>query len=428
MNTRGSDWYRLDNAAKIYPVLPNERFTHVFRVSATLNELINPIVLEKAIEDLRPRFPSFFIQLRHGLFWYFFEKNDRKMMVKPETGIVCENIKRHQNNRYYFTFFYYHNRISLEVFHALSDGDGAIQFLKAVIKHYLTLIHDLKLTDDTIFSVGEVPEFQEFSDCYEMNYKASKRVVYKNPSAYLMKEKKIPVSACGVINSTIPTAQLLNLAKKYNTTLTQFVASLLIYSVLSITENKKLKKKVISVTIPINLRPYFHSRTLRNFSLYFYTTYKPRDEIPDLKSIIEKVRNDFTKELVQDRIQNRLNNIVRLSKSFFVRIIPLPIKMVIFKIAYLYYGTKPSTMTFSNFGQIAMPEELKSYVKSFTFNLGSGLKPAIAMNSYNGITKIIFSRAFMNPLLEKTFFTYLTSMGLDVEIESNFFENNFSIK
>ncbi len=425
MNARGNDWYRLDNAAKIYPVLPSERFTHVFRVSATLNELVVPSILERAIEELRSRFPSFFVQLRHGLFWYFFEKNDRKVIVKKESPIICENIKRYNNNRYYFTFFYYQNRISMEVFHALSDGDGAIQFLKAVIKQYLILVHDLNLTDETIFSVGEVPHFLEFSDCYEGNYKPSKKVKYPTPKAYLLKEKHIPVRACGVINSTIPTDQLLRLAKKQNVTITQLVAGLLIYSAYTITEHKNFKKKVLSITIPINLRPFYHSQTLRNFSLYFYTTFKPTNEIPDLKEILSKVKQDFTEELVPERIQNRLNNIVRLSKSYLVRIIPLPIKMLIFKIAYVYYGKKPSTMTFSNFGQITMPDELKPYVKSFTFNLGSGLKPAVALNSYNGMTKIIFSRAFIDTRLERTFFTYLTSMGLDVEIESNFLEHNF---
>ena len=38
-------WFRLDNAAKIYPAARNEKWSNVFRVSATLKEEVNVDIL-----------------------------------------------------------------------------------------------------------------------------------------------------------------------------------------------------------------------------------------------------------------------------------------------------------------------------------------------------------------------------------------------
>ena len=48
-------WYRLDNAAKIFPVTKNSMWSNNFRVSITLNEEIDPDRL-KSSEMTLPRF------------------------------------------------------------------------------------------------------------------------------------------------------------------------------------------------------------------------------------------------------------------------------------------------------------------------------------------------------------------------------------
>ncbi len=372
------DWLHLDNAAKIYPVLASERFTHVFRVSVTLNELINKEALELSVEKCRDRFPSFFVKLKQGLFWFYFEKNHAKIEINEEDAIICRKINMHQNKGYYFRVLYYHRRISIEMFHALSDGFGAIQLLKAITYQYLLITGKKLENDGSVFMPHELPSIIEVEDTYDKNFTKDTIVKPFIPNAYILSGKSLTGGGCSIINSKIETESLLRVAKSYQATLSQIIIAILIESIMIIGHHENMKKKLISICVPINLRPIFHSQTLRNFSLYFYTTYQFSGEVDSLEMIIKKVKNDFDRELKKEVIQHRLNSNVLISKRIYIRLIPLFIKKQIFKIAYYLYGKKPSTLTISNFGKIVLPASMEEHIDSFTFNLGSGLKPAIA--------------------------------------------------
>ena len=56
-------WIRLDTAALIFPATMNSKWSNVFRLSATLKEDIDPDILQKAVDDLRESFPSFYVGL-----------------------------------------------------------------------------------------------------------------------------------------------------------------------------------------------------------------------------------------------------------------------------------------------------------------------------------------------------------------------------
>ena len=60
-------WRRLDNTAKIFPVIANENMSQVFRLSVTLKEKIQPEVLQQALEDILPHIRNFRVRLRQGL-------------------------------------------------------------------------------------------------------------------------------------------------------------------------------------------------------------------------------------------------------------------------------------------------------------------------------------------------------------------------
>ena len=55
-------WYRLDTAALIFPAIARKDWSNAFRVSATLTEQIDPGILQQAVDDMRYRFPSFFVK------------------------------------------------------------------------------------------------------------------------------------------------------------------------------------------------------------------------------------------------------------------------------------------------------------------------------------------------------------------------------
>ena len=68
-------WRRLDNSAKIFPVISNKKFSSVFRISATLKEKIQPEILQHAVEVVLNYFISYKVKLKKGFFWYYLEHN-----------------------------------------------------------------------------------------------------------------------------------------------------------------------------------------------------------------------------------------------------------------------------------------------------------------------------------------------------------------
>lgn len=45
------DWRRLDNSAKIFPISAGKKYSTVFRLSALLNEDIEPNILQEAVNQ-----------------------------------------------------------------------------------------------------------------------------------------------------------------------------------------------------------------------------------------------------------------------------------------------------------------------------------------------------------------------------------------
>ncbi len=415
-------WYKLDNAAKVYPILISDRYTHVFRVSVTLNETVNPEILEKAIFESKKRFPSFFVRLKRGFFWYYFEENPRSPILRKESPLVCEKIHEYTNNRYLFAFLYYENRISLEVNHVITDGVGAIKFLNSILLRYLELSGHEVDGEDKVINMKSRLRTEELEDGFERFHDNTEASTPKIPDAYIYRRKTFKHFGSGVINSFMDTKSLRTLAKSNEASLTQYIVSLLIYSLIANGDVKKMRKNPINICVPVNLRGIFPSESLYNFSLVFHTSYQMKDPNPDFQDILEKVKSDFDKGRTIDNYQTRLNLINSIQKKWWVKLIPLPLKYIIFKIGYRVFGRKPTTVTFSNLGSMDVPESMSKHIDSYLFFMSSGYKHAIAMNSFNDKVSIVFSRAIIDTDLEKTFFRFLTEKGIEVEITSNYWE------
>lgn len=133
-------WSSLDNTAHIFPVVAGEGMANVFRYSFCLTEEVNPIILNKAIRQVLPYFKTFHSRLRRGFFWYYFEEN-RKLYprVREEQDIPCRYFAPNTNRDFLFRVSYYRNKVNFEIYHVLADGNGAGQFTREVLYHYLRI-------------------------------------------------------------------------------------------------------------------------------------------------------------------------------------------------------------------------------------------------------------------------------------------------
>ena len=134
-------WRRLDNSAKIFPISTGKKYSTVFRLSAVLKEKIDPKLLEKAVNETLEKYPFFKVRMKPGFFWYYLEDNNKSPIIEEEQDYPCKYIDSRRNNNYLFKVTYFENKVNVDIFHSLTDGNSGTTFFKEIIYTYLELRH-----------------------------------------------------------------------------------------------------------------------------------------------------------------------------------------------------------------------------------------------------------------------------------------------
>ena len=137
--TMRKQWYRLDNAALIFPAVMRKNWNNVFRVSVTLKDAVDPELLSRAAAELLPRFPAVFVRLRTGFFWYYLESVAEAPKAEEDYAWPLTPMSRRKLRKCCIRILYYRNRIAVEFFHSVTDGTGGMAFLQNLAARYLAL-------------------------------------------------------------------------------------------------------------------------------------------------------------------------------------------------------------------------------------------------------------------------------------------------
>ena len=402
-------WYKLDNAAKIFPSTTTFYDAKIFRFSVLLKDMVNPKSLNTALNKTLEDFPIFKSVLKKGLFWYYLEETNIKPIVREEKNSPCEKL----NTSLLFEVTYYKNKINLEVYHALSDGAGCTPFLENLIYNYLKI--EYKLKDNSILTKSS--DYEKETDSFSKYYDPKNKIkLTSKKNAYQLKGKWYPAGKLRIITGNTSTNQIKDIAHQYHTTITGLLISLMIKSMEDILSIKE-KRKPISITVPIDLRKYFKSQTVRNFFNVTNIEYQFTQNNTPLEEIIESVNKQLKNSLTEEAINANMTKLIWLENFFIIRLIPLVIKNKVMK--YTYKLTrKKQTMGLSNVGVIHLPESCKLYVNEvMVMNSTDALEMCVL--SYEDNICISFSSHFINSELEKNFFRLLKSYNLDITIYNN---------
>jgi len=412
-------WFKLDNTAIIFPVISNKRLSSVFRVSVTLKQEVILNTLEESLEKTLLCFGNFRVKLKRGLFWYYLETNKKVPLIQQEQDYPCTFIDSVSNNQFLFKVTYFKKKINLEVFHAITDGEGAINFLKALTFNYIKLANKNDLSKQAL-KIPCVEVFSDTEDSYIKNYKKVNFKGMKIKKAYRMVDKKIPLSIVSTIHGYIDTNNLLNLCRKKNVTITQYLSAILIWCIYKEYLNGQSNKYPINISIPVNLRNFFGSTTSTNFFSIFSVGFTPEREEYTFDEVLEIISKQFKEQLTKENLSKKISLNVSFEKNIFIRCIPLFVKNLILKIIFKI-SEKTSTSVLSNLGKIDVPDEFKKYIDSFSLSLGITESESVKCGvcSYGNKLVCTFTSKFETPYLERAFFRYLQSEGIDVVIESN---------
>ncbi|MGL5675725.1 MAG: hypothetical protein ACRDDX_04905 [Cellulosilyticaceae bacterium] len=417
MNKRKSvRWKRLDNAAKIFPPTSNRRNTKVFRFSCSLYEKIQPEKLQQALDRTMVDFPLYASIIRKGMFWYYFEACDLKPEVQEETKSPCSVMYDENKKNLLFQVTYYNKSINLEIYHALTDGTGALQFLRTLVLYYLLVVHQ-EVTDKNLSIDYDASMAQKEDDSFNKYFDETKRLKKQSlGKAYKVKGEKHEGHRLQVIRGTMSAKEVLTQAKAYNTTLTVFLGSLLVGAIGQEMAMRQRKKPVV-ISIPVNLRSYFQSASARNFfGVVNIGYYFKKPETP-LEEIIDHLQGTLKKELTTERLQSRLNQLVALEHNYFTRVIPLILKKPTLKVAH-HIASEEITTVLSNIGRVTMPEAIAHYIDTFDVCVSTD-KIQMCVCSYGDKLSISFTSPLKNTEIQKNFFRELTSRGVGVSVTTN---------
>ncbi|MFV0517069.1 MAG: hypothetical protein ACK5MV_06700 [Aminipila sp.] len=411
------EWLRLDNAGRIFPSTSGKRNTSVFRFSCELYEQVDPDTLQKAVEITAEEFPHFLSVLRAGVFWHYLEISNLKPKVHEENREICSPIFSRHKQSLLFDISYFKNRINIEVYHVLADGTGTLQFLKTLIFHYMTLKHSELKKSDKVKLKYTSPYYSRVEDGFKKYYRKDIRKRSLKPQkAYKIKGNKTIPGTYVCIEGVMDCKETLEIAKKYNASLTVFLTALLISAIHR--ERQKLKEgENIVVTVPVDLRKYFPSDTARNFFGNIRVGYNYQKYGDSLQSIIDTISNGFKEELTEEKLSKRLSRLMAFEQHKLIRVIPLFMKNWILKVARKLSDAEETTVI-SNVGKVDLPEALKQYVKGVNVFVGtSGIQLCVC--TYENKLSTTFSSVFTETDIQRNFYRSLTELGIEVEIRSN---------
>ena len=417
------EWYPLDLSAIVYPTLQRKDFSSVYRLSVLLKEEVQPEILQKAIEMTLPRFPTYKVAMRKGLFWRFLEPNYRPgPFVQPDVRNFCMPMSFKTKGRYLLRFYYHGCRISLEAHHSLGDGNGGMHLLNTLTAVYLRLLgHDIP-NQYLVLDINQEPHPEELEDAY-MKYSNSKfcppRPMEKT---YRLRGTKEPFFTFHVIHGNMATSEVLEVAALYKCTLTEYLNAVLLYALLQKQkDDKPFRELPVKIAMPVNLRRFFPSKTLRNFITMVYPSIDPRLGDYKFEEIIKQVHHYMHYYINDKFLRGDITTNAATQRNPFIRVVPLFIKDFVVKNFYKRVQDRNSSAGLTNMGVLKVPDEMLPHVERFDIYMGIpySSRTNCAIISYNNILTINFASCIKETDVEKYFFQKLVQDGIKVTIESN---------
>lgn len=409
--TESYTWKRLDNAAKIFPAAVSGTDTQVFRFSCDLRDPVDPETLQRALDETLDFFSMYRSVMKRGFFWYYLEETSLRPLVREEYKEPCSRLYNRNAGGILFEATYYGKRINLEIFHVLSDGTGAMEFLIALVSRYCSLRYGCRIPMEYGASQSEIAKdsFQKYSLRRSKKENRFRR-------AYRLRGDRYPECRLKIITGSASAGAVLKEAHRFGATLTEYLCACLLEALEKEMPLRKRNRPLV-IGIPVNLRRFFPSESARNF---FSMSYVSRDcgkqELP-FEEIVQFVKQSFAENLKKDRLAEAINGYTAAERNVFARITPLFLKDICLRYAYKIAETR-DTAAFSNIGLVRIPKEAEPYVQAFDVCTGTN-KLQLCACTFEDRLSMSFTSPFLHADVERNFFRRLTEAGIRVEIASN---------
>ncbi len=411
-------WEKLDNTAHLFPVIAGESMTNTYRIAAELTEDIDKDTLQRALDRVLPRFDLFNVRMRAGVFWNYFEENNKPApKVREEDNYPCRFIVAHKNRSYMFRVTYFKKRINLEVFHVLTDGTGGFNFMRELVYQYIRLAHPDDFPEETDILSTETSMNTE--DSFVRNYRQKSKKQYKTKKALQITGTRMSENKFGVISGYMDLNAVKEVSKKYGVSINTYFVAAFAYAIYMEYAHPDSKSNV-RVAVPVNLRPYFDSVTTKNFFTVVSAELPAFEKDLTFEKALEYVKKSLGDQITKEHLEEIFSYNVSNQMMLISRLTPLFIKHMVMRAVYRQSALANST-TITNVGNIKLDERYEKYVTMMHAYLAvsTGQLTKATVCSYKGTMLVTFSSILKETAVQRRFFRQLSKDGIEVTIETN---------
>ncbi len=423
-NQKKLRWMALDNAAKIFPAARTRSWSNVFRLAATMTEPVDKEALRTALDVTVRRFPSIAVRVKPGFFWYYLEELPHAPEIMDEKPYPLSRMPFDDIRKCAFRVIVYDRRIAVEFFHALTDGNGGLVFLKTLVAEYIYQKYGVKVPPEGgVLDRLEEPDPAELEDSF-FKYAGKHALPRQDSDAYSIKGLREVDGFRTNTTFILDAQQVRALAKAQGVTVTAALTAALMLAVDRLQKEQvhnPAKHKPVKIFVPVNLRSIFPSKTLRNFILYAIPSIETKYGDYEFPELCQSVQHQMKLQITPRRMAAIIAANVSSEKNLFIRMAPLFLKDVIMKMVYRAVGERKSCFSFSNLGVSSMPPEFERYVDRLDFVLGTQKTQRYntSLITYKGKMMFNITRNTDKPLLERHFYQVLRELGIHVIAQSN---------
>ena len=293
--------------------------------------------------------------------------------------------------------------------HILSDGRGALEFFKLLVSNYVKYNYKRIVAIENTSS-----EMDRVEDSYDKYFKKSDKMVEHHRKIY---HYKAPILKDKTRFYEVHTnlEKMLKLAHKYKTSLTGYLISVLIYSII---KEYKISdyNKLIKIEIPVDLRGFYDSNSLKNFFGIITIDFRPSKGNLEFDEIVKVVNEEMKERLTIEKLESRTNKMVSFQKLIAARMLPLFIKEIGMRIIESF-TSKMRTTNLSNVGVVKFDKVTDKYVESVIALTSTNDFQFTIVSNKNDLCIGIASIYKYNNVI-RNYVRYLKDEGVDISINT----------
>lgn len=413
MKQKKAHWRKLDNAAKLYSAASNKKDTRVFRFYCELKEQVQSELLQEALDQTLETFPTFLMVLRKGLFWHYLEPCNLRPVVKEEYKEPCSRLYIRDKKTLLFEVTYYQKRINFEVFHVLTDGTGATEFLKELVKNYLYLAHKEEGLEQVSLQPEDMTVQDQEDDSFLKYYsKDQKRPKKRKLHAFQIRRKKKDGNRLHVHESIVSVQAILKRSRELGVSMTIFLTA--IYMMAIHEEMSKMqKKRSVILMVPVNLRKFFPSTSMLNFFNWIEPGYDFATQDENFEAVLNHTKVFFEAELTKEKMSAHISELLALELHPILRLAPLELKNLCIQ-AGAKFSEKNVTAIFSNMSAVKMPENYVPYIERFGVYTNTP-KMELCLCSFQDKLSFAFTSRYDTENIERNFYRLLKEQGISAQ-------------